>query len=118
MQKVLELKNVSKIFLSNNDIEKYLESLDDFELEKYLTSIKGLGQWSSSMYMMFNMHRQNIFTYGDVALNKAIKQIYDVDVKKQSDLSKLRNLETLWSPYKTIACLYLWKYIDSDESFL
>lgn len=117
-QKALYIKNVSKIFLSNNDIEKYLESLDDFELEKYLTSIKGLGQWSSSMYMMFNMHRLNIFTSGDVALNKAIRQIYDVDVKKQSNLSKLKKLETLWSPYKTIACLYLWKYVDSDESFL
>ncbi|MBC63932.1 MAG: hypothetical protein CL746_06435 [Chloroflexi bacterium] len=117
-QKASYIKNVSKIFLSNNDIEKYLERLDDFELEKYLTSIKGLGQWSSSMYMMFNMHRLNIFTSGDVALNKAIRQIYDVDVKKQSNLSKLKKLETLWSPYRTIACLYLWKYVDSDESFL
>ena len=68
--------------------------------------------------MMFNMHRLDMFTYGDVALNKSIKQIYNIDVKNKSDIPKLKKLEILWSPYKTIACLYLRKYIDSDESFL
>ena len=117
-QKSSYIKNIAKIFLDNKYIEKHLRSLDDIELEKFLTSIKGLGQWSSSMYMMFNMHRLDIFTYGDVALNKSIKHIYNIDVKKKSDLTKLKKLETIWSPYKTIACLYLWKYVDSDESFL
>lgn len=117
-QKASYIKNVAKIFIDNKEIKKHLDSLDDLKLEKFLTSIKGLGQWSSSMYMMFNMHRLDMFTYGDVALNKSIKQIYNIDVKKKSDIPKLKKLEILWSPYKTIACLYLWKYIDSDESFL
>jgi len=117
-QKASYIKNVAKIFLDNKDIEKHLVSLDDYKLEKFLTSIKGLGQWSSSMYMMFNMHRLDMFTHGDVALNKSIKHMYNIDVKNKLDLPKLKKLEKLWSPYKTIACLYLWKYIDSDESFL
>ena len=69
------------------------------------------------MYMMFHVHRLDMFTHGDVALNKSIKHMYNIDVKNKLDLPKLKKLEKLWSPYKR-SHLYLWKYIDSDESFL
>ena len=117
-QKTSYIKNIAKLFLENKNLTEKLENLNDIDLEKYLISVKGLGQWSSSMYMMFNMHRINMFTYGDVALNKSIKSIYNIDVKNKDDFDELSKLENLWSPYKTLACLYLWKYVDSDESFL
>ena len=68
------------------------------------------------MYMMFNILLDMFMS--DVTSGKSIKHMYNIDVKNKLDLPKLKKLEKLWSPYKTIACLYLWKYIDSDESFL
>ena len=74
-----------------------------------LTKIKGIGLWSSEMFLMFVLLRIDIFSKGDLALMNSIKRNYNIDLKQTNDLDKLIDS---WSPYKTVASLLLWKSIE------
>ena len=74
-----------------------------------LTKIKGIGLWSSEMFLMFVLLRIDIFSKGDLALMNSIKRNYNIDLKQTNDLDKLIDS---WTPYKTFASLLLWKSID------
>ena len=76
---------------------------------KELTKIKGIGLWSSEMFLMFVLLRIDIFSKGDLALMNSIKRNYNIDLKQTNDLDKLIDS---WSPYKTVASLLLWKSIE------
>ena len=76
---------------------------------KELTKIKGIGLWSSEMFLMFVLLRIDIFSKGDLALMNSIKRNYNIDLKQTDVLDELINS---WSPYKTVASLLLWKSIE------
>ena len=76
---------------------------------KELTKIKGIGLWSSEMFLMFVLLRIDIFSKGDLALMNSIKRNYNIDLKQTDVLDKLIDS---WSPYKTVASLLLWKSIE------
>ena len=76
-----------------------------------LMKFKGVGIWTASIFVMSSDIMSDIFAYGDVTLNRVIKQTYELDevqLDKQIDLI-LDN----WSPYKTIVCRALWNYNDT-----
>ena len=90
----------------NNLLEK-----SDEEVIKVLTSIKGIGIWSAQMFLMFQIQRPDVFAPGDLGLKKAINQLYGAPMespeKVWSDHAKI------WSPYRTLASLHLWKHLDN-----
>ena len=76
-----------------------------------LMKFKGVGIWTASIFVMSSDIMSDIFAYGDVTLNRVIKQTYKLDevqLDEQIDLI-LDN----WSPYKTIVCKALWNYNDT-----
>ena len=79
------------------------------EVINELTKIKGIGVWSSEMFLMFVLMRINIFSKGDLALMNSVKINYKIDIKDQS---KVNSLVESWSPYKSVASLLLWKSIE------
>ena len=76
-----------------------------------LTKIKGIGKWSSEMFLMFVLLRIDIFSKGDLALMNSIKSNYNIDKMENYDVDTLINS---WSPYKTVASLLLWKSIEEN----
>ena len=80
-----------------------------------LTKIKGIGLWSSEMFLMFVLLRIDIFSKGDLALMNSIKRNYNIDLKQTDVLDELINS---WSPYKTVASLLLWKSIEEGCFYL
>ena len=79
------------------------------EVINELTKIKGIGAWSSEMFLMFVLMRINIFSKGDLALMNSIKINYKINIK---DEAKVNSLVESWSPYKSVASLLLWKSIE------
>ena len=72
--------------------------------------IKGIGQWSARIFLLFYLGRSNIFALGDASIHKAIDHLYGDDFYLNKE-----NLETLfkrWSPYNSVACMLLWRWID------
>jgi DNA-3-methyladenine glycosylase II len=110
-RKVEYIKNVFSYFIEN---EKRFIDLDAEKMKKELISIKGIGKWTTEMFLMFELGKPDIFSKGDIALINSVKKNYkmnDLDNKKLEDLIKS------WSPYNSTASLLLWKSIEEKLFF-
>ena len=78
-------------------------SNDDFI--STLTKLNGIGVWTTEMLLLFSLERQDILSYGDLAIRNAIMELYGL-----SSLSKeeFEHYKSLYSPYGSTASLYLW----------
>ena len=110
-RKAIYIKNVFEYFKNNN--YDFVNATNQ-EVINELTKIKGIGAWSSEMFLMFVLMRINIFSKGDLALMNSIKINYKIDIK---DDYKLNSLVESWSPYKSVASLLLWKSIEEKYFF-
>ena len=110
-RKAVYIKNVFEYFKNNN--YDFVNATNQ-EVINELTKIKGIGIWSSEMFLMFVLMRINIFSKGDLALMNSIKINYKIDIK---DDYKLNSLVESWSPYKSVASLLLWKSIEEKYFF-
>ncbi len=106
------IKNVFNFFKTN---EVDFEYMTDEEVIDYLTSIKGVGEWTAQMFLIFNLFRENVFSPKDLALINSIKKNYSISLPDKIELEKLINQ---WSPYNTIACLLLWESIENQVFFI
>ena len=86
-----------------------ISKLSDEEAAKEIQSNPGFGPWSAEIFLLFHLGRPNIFPKGDATLNRAIGIIYGIDVKDQLVLDSITRI---WEPYRSLACLALWKWID------
>jgi len=76
-----------------------------------LTALWGLGPWSVEMFMLFALGRTDVFSPGDLGLARSIEQIYGLP--KNSDRTSLLAYSQKWSPYRSWACLLLWRLRDN-----
>ena len=98
-------------FFSQNPNSKNLYRLSEEERYDNLIKIFGIGKWSIEMFEMFCVRNNNIFSSGDAAIRVAMEELKMV--KQTSDFEKYDKYAKKWDPYKTIACLHLWQFIES-----
>ena len=110
-RKVEYIKNVFSFFIEN---EKRFIELDAEKMKKELISIKGIGKWTTEMFLMFELGKPDIFSKGDIALINSVKKNYKMN---DLDNKKLDNLIKSWSPYNSTASLLLWKSIEDKLFF-
>lgn len=79
--------------------------MTDEEVIEALSSLKGIGVWTAEMIMTFCMQRPDIVSYGDLAILRGMRMLYR---HRQIDKVKFRRYRKRYSPYGTIASLYLW----------
>lgn len=101
------IKNVFNFFNTSNHNFKHMS---DDQVIKLLSSIKGVGEWTAQMFLIFSLFRENIFSPKDLALINSIKKNYGIDNVESEILSEL---VSRWSPYNSIACLFLWESIEN-----
>jgi len=105
-RKVEYIKN-TYLFFDKYKVE--FEYLNENEIVKELSKIKGVGKWTAEMFLIFILFKENIFSKGDLALINSIKKNYKKEKLSDIDLEKIVEK---WSPYKTTASLLLWKSIE------
>ena len=106
--KAKTIKELSELFLSKE--LKNLTALNDHDLDQKLLSVFGIGPWSVNMFEIFCIGKLNVFSSKDAGLRLAMNN-YKM-VKHGSDWIEYDKFAEVWSPYKTIACLHLWKTVD------
>ena len=106
--KISYLKDLSSKIINKEISFKDLDKLDDNEVINYLTSVKGIGNWTAEMFMIFHMGRPNILPIKDIGIINSLVKMYGED-KKNINFEKYY---LLWSPWNTVACWYLWRNID------
>jgi DNA-3-methyladenine glycosylase II len=88
-----------------------LPKLPDVEVSTLLTEIKGLGQWTVDMFLMFHLRRPDVLPVGDLGIRRAVQLAYELD--KLPNAAELTRLAEPWRPHRTLACLYLWASLDN-----
>ena len=87
-----------------------LTSLDNEKVVEELIKVKGIGPWTAEMFLMFSLGREDIFSHGDLGLRRAIQKLYKL--KKEPTEKQTGKISKKWSPYRTYACMILWKSLD------
>ena len=106
--------NVSNFFMEEKITDAKLHEMDNAEVIKYLTQIKGVGQWTVEMILMFTLGREDVFAVDDLGIQQAICKLYKVDAEdKKLMKEKMLSISKKWSPYRTYACRYLWGWKDN-----
>lgn len=96
----------------NKDIDlTNLDSLSNDKVVRKLTKLKGVGVWTAEMFLMFTLHRPDIFSVGDLGLRRAIEKLYQLDKPTNQELIELAQQ---WSPFRTYACRILWESLDNN----
>jgi DNA-3-methyladenine glycosylase II len=87
-----------------------LPELSDEEVIEHLTQVKGIGVWTAHMFLMFSLRRPDVLPTGDYGVQMAMKKHYKKrKVPKPKDMEKIARL---WTPYRSVACWYLWRSLD------
>lgn len=86
-----------------------LDKLPDQIIIDKLTQVKGIGQWTAEMFLMFSLGRPDIFPIDDLGIKKGFARV----VGKKLEGKKLAKFSLRWKPYRTVASWYLWKNLES-----
>ena len=106
--------NVCRFFIEEKITDSKLHRMSNEELIKYLSQIKGIGQWTVEMILMFTLGREDVFALDDLGIQQSVARLYKLDMTdKKLFREKMQQLSKKWSPYRTYACLYLWRWKDN-----
>ncbi len=109
-QKIAAMKAVATAFEDGHVRPRRLPYMSDDEVIEALTAIRGIGEWTAHMVMMFSLGRPDVLPVGDYGIRKGIQQLYDL-----ADLPKAAEMEDIaepWRPYRTVASWYVWRHLD------
>ena len=112
-QKLSYLRSLAELTLSGEVNFEQLPNLPNEEVIAHLTRVKGIGVWSAQMFLMFTLRRPDILPTGDLGIQIAMRKHY-----RKRKLPKPKEMEKIakaWAPYRTYACWYLWRSVDTKQ---
>jgi len=86
--------------------------LADAEIVAELCTVRGIGEWSAHMFLMFQLERPDVLAVGDLGVRRAAQLAYGLPSLPKAD--DLRALAEPWRPHRTLACRYLWRSLDNE----
>ena len=109
--KVKYLRSLAEHVLSGElELDK-LHELPDEEVTREVTAVKGLGQWTADMFLIFHLGRPDVLPVGDLGVRRAVERAYGLEALP--DAETLERLGERWRPYRSLASLYLWDSLDN-----
>jgi len=111
--KVRYIQNVASFCIENGINDTKLLALGNEEIINLLTQIKGVGQWTVEMLLMFSLGREDVFAVDDLGIQQGMQRLYQLDTTNKKLLKeKMIELSQQWKPYRSYACLHIWKWKD------
>lgn len=112
--KVNYVQNVARFEMEHGMGFSRLDKMSNEEVIAYLTQIKGVGKWTVEMLLMFALCREDVFAIDDLGLQQAVTGLYQLKNRKKKTLhAAILKTAAQWSPYRTYACMYLWRWKDN-----
>ena len=110
-QKILYLRILSNMCICKPSLFTDLKHLSNNDIIAELTKLKGIGEWTAQMYLIFQLNRQDVVPMLDIGFINSFKKIYKInDIKSKKSEQILQS----WKPYSTVAVWYIWRVIDPD----
>ncbi len=111
--KVRYIQNVATFFTAHTITDTKLLAMSNNEIIDLLVQIKGIGQWTVEMLLMFSLGREDVFAVDDLGIQQAMQRLYQLDATNKRLLKQqMLDLSEPWKPYRSYACLHLWKWKD------
>lgn len=105
MRKANYIKNIGDVVMKGDLNLEELSKLSDEEICRQLSALNGIGVWTAEMLMIFSMQRPNIVSWGDLAIRRGMMILYH---HKELDKTRFERYRKRYSPYGSVASLYLW----------
>lgn len=103
------VKDLAAKVISKEVLLKNIDTLDDAAVIAELTKVKGIGHWTAEMFLLFTLHREDIFSHGDLGLRNGFAKLYG---KASPTTKQIERIISKWSPYKSYGSIALWHYTD------
>ena len=114
MVKAGYIKNIALAAVTKAVDFDTLANKTDQEIIKTLTAIKGIGVWTVEMLLIFSFMRPDVVSYGDLIIRRSIMQLYG---HKELPMERFRRYVKRYSPYGSVASLYLWSLANAGADF-
>ena len=88
-----------------------MPALDDAEVIERLTAVKGVGEWTAHMFLMFELGRPDILPVGDLGVRKGMAAAYALPDTPTP--SRAREIGAPWSPYRSVGSWYMWRAVET-----
>ncbi|MEP7268162.1 MAG: DNA-3-methyladenine glycosylase 2 family protein [Saprospiraceae bacterium] len=106
------VRNIARFFLEKENQGTDWHGMDEDELTRRLTLIKGVGNWTVQMIMISPMGKTDVFPALDLGVQQGIVNLYGLKETGKSLTQKMHEIAEPWRPYRSIACMYLWRWKD------
>ena len=112
-QKATYIHNVAAFFIENKLTDARLKKMDNETIITTLTQIKGVGQWTTEMLLMFTLSREDIFPIDDLGIQQGMSVLYKINMENKKEMkAQMEKVAEKWKPYRTYACLHIWRWKD------
>jgi DNA-3-methyladenine glycosylase II len=93
----------------------HIATLPNDTVIEQLTAVKGIGEWSAHMFMIFSLGRLDILPWGDLGVRKSMQQLYNLPaLPNKAEMLEVAE-QNNWHPYESVAAWYLWKNLDNKN---
>ncbi|HET7003769.1 MAG TPA: DNA-3-methyladenine glycosylase [Puia sp.] len=114
-QKIVYVKSLASAIINNQIDLTEMETLSDERVREKLIALKGIGNWTIDVYLMFVLRHTDIFPVGDLAVRNAVIAVKGI--AKNSTKEEILDIAEIWKPYRTVAAMILWHhYLKSRTS--
>lgn len=107
-RKVSYATGLAELFVAGRFDPHALEALADEDVVREIVALRGFGRWSAEVYLMFSLHRPDVFPADDLALRKGLQKLKGLD--QELTAASARDLVSHWSPWRSAGSLFLWHY--------
>ncbi len=112
--KVGYLRSLAEHVISGELELERLDTLSDEDVIAELVAVKGLGVWTTHMFLMFHLERPDVLPVGDLGIRRAIERAYGLD--GLPDAPTIERIAEPWRPQRTLACRYLWRSLQNEPA--
>ena len=109
-QKASSIKDLATKCKDGTIEPKKFKGMSDAQIIEHVVRVKGIGEWTAQMFLMFTLGRPDVLPTGDLGIQKAIQKLFTLRTKPSPE--KMQRLAQSWAGHRTLACFYLWRLLD------
>lgn len=113
IQKIGYVRDLAKRCLDGTIDEKQLPRMTSTEIIEHLIRVKGIGEWTAQMLLIFTLYRPDILPVGDLAIRKGFQEVYGLS--QLPDKKEMEKIAQPWRMHATAASWYLWRVADEAK---
>ena len=112
--KVGFLRSLAEHVLSGELELERMDELPDEEVIRELVAVKGIGEWTAHMFLIFHLERPDVLAVGDLGIRAAIRRAYEL--AELPIATEMERIAEPWRPHRSTACRFLWRSLDNEPA--